>query len=67
MAQYKQGQKMISDFHFLRPYWLLAVIPLAFLLWRFWHRNAADGNWKTVCDTALLPHLLIGAGYQKNK
>ncbi len=45
-------------FHFLRPYWLIALIPclLMLLLWlkQTWQR----GSWLTVCDADLLPYIL---------
>jgi len=57
---------MIGDFHFLRPYWLLAVIPVALLLWRYWHRSLNSQSWKSVCDEGLLPHILIDSHQQKS-
>ncbi|HYE36725.1 VWA domain-containing protein [Methylocaldum sp.] len=50
----------MTDFHFLRPWWLLAVLPLAALLWGLYRRRRSTGDWKDVCDDALLPHVLIG-------
>ena len=52
---------MIEHLHFLRPLWLLMLLPLAWLLWRHWHRQHHGGAWQSVCDAHLLPHLLIGA------
>ena len=51
---------MIEQFHFLRPYWLLTLLPLAWIVWRYWHRQQQGGNWQSVCDPHLLPHLLMG-------
>lgn len=46
------------DFHFLRPWWLLALAALP-LLWRALSRSGADaGTWRGVVDAHLLPHLL---------
>lgn len=50
----------MTDFHFLRPWWLLALLPLATLLWAL-RRRRGDGNWREFCDPALLPHILIEA------
>ncbi|MEP6882052.1 MAG: VWA domain-containing protein, partial [Dokdonella sp.] len=49
---------MIADFHFLHPWWLvlLAVIPLAGFAWR--HVRGEAGNWKSMVDAHLLPHLV---------
>jgi Ca-activated chloride channel family protein len=49
-----------SEFHLLRPVWLLALLPLALLLWRLL-RSAGEGEaWRGVVDAHLLPHLLSG-------
>ncbi|MFN7097896.1 MAG: vWA domain-containing protein [Gammaproteobacteria bacterium] len=49
----------IQQFHFIRPWWLLALIPLA-LLWLFSNKIQRKAhNWAKVCDPHLLPHLLV--------
>ncbi|WP_432822645.1 VWA domain-containing protein [Trichloromonas sp.] len=50
----------MSDFHFLRPLWFLALPPLLSLLWFLWRRRLRSRSWQEVCDPALLPHLLLG-------
>jgi Ca-activated chloride channel homolog len=45
---------------FLRPLWFLALIPLAWLLWRLWRRRTDADTWSTLVDPHLLPHLLVG-------
>jgi len=45
---------------FLRPLWFLALIPLAWLLWRLWRRRAGADTWSALVDPHLLPHLLVG-------
>lgn len=49
---------MVSDFHFLRPWWLLAVIPLLGLLWVLLQKNPQLLAWSKICDAHLLPHLV---------
>jgi Ca-activated chloride channel homolog len=51
---------MLSEFHFLRPWWLLAIIPVGLLWW--WLRRRADAtrSWRRVIAPHLLPHLLSG-------
>ncbi|WP_431064055.1 VWA domain-containing protein [Methylotuvimicrobium sp.] len=45
-------------FHFIRPWWLLAIIPwFAALLLTLRHK-LQRGNWSTVCDEPLLPYIL---------
>ena len=50
-------------FHFLRPQWFIALLPLALLTWFLFFRKGAQSNWETVVDERLLPHILVrGAG-----
>jgi Ca-activated chloride channel family protein len=53
---------VIEQFHFLRPLWLWLLLPLVWLVWRYWRRQQQGGTWQSVCDAHLLPHLLIGSG-----
>lgn len=49
---------MMYQLHFLRPYWLLAVIPLALLSVIMLRQKTTSRAWQTACDAHLLPHLL---------
>ena len=50
-------------FHFLRPQWFVALLPLALLAWFMFFRKGAHSNWEAVVDEGLLPYILIrGAG-----
>ncbi len=50
-------------FHFLRPQWFMALLPLALLAWFMFFRKGAHSNWEAVVDEGLLPYILIkGAG-----
>ncbi len=51
---------MIEQFHFLRPAWLLALIPLLLLLWQSLRQRHSSRSWQSVVDAELLPHLLSG-------
>ncbi len=48
----------IADFHFIRPYWLLAILPYMLTLVLMLRNKLSQGNWSTVCDPGLLPYLL---------
>ena len=48
----------MQDFHFLRPEWLLALIPLGVLLVWAWRSKLAKGAWQAVCDAHLIPYVL---------
>ena len=52
----------MTEFAFIRPWWLAAIPPGLVLVWwlrRLWARG---GSWESVVDPALLPHLVVGAG-----
>jgi len=49
---------VIEQFHFLRPGWLLLLIPLFVLLWLLLKSRADGGNWREVIDARLLPFVL---------
>ena len=49
----------LADFHFLRPYWLLAlIIPVAWGIYLF-KNERVQSSWANVCDEHLLNYLLI--------
>lgn len=48
----------MSEFHFIRPFWLLVLIPFMLLVLMFIRRNQPTGLWSEVCDAALLPFIL---------
>ncbi|MBF0294666.1 MAG: VWA domain-containing protein [Magnetococcales bacterium] len=50
---------MADGWHWMRPWWLTALLLLP-LLWWMWRREGAGrgGDWARVCDPHLLPHLL---------
>ena len=50
----------MTDFHFLRPWWLLALPALIALLWTLRRQQRGGADWREFCDPALLPHMLIG-------
>jgi Ca-activated chloride channel family protein len=51
---------MITDFHFLRPWFFLALIPLGLLVWAMLRRQDAAQPWRGIVAPHLLPHLLSG-------
>ena len=48
----------LAEFHFIRPYWLLAIIPFVVIVVLILRKKLSQGNWSTVCDIDLLPYLL---------
>lgn len=49
---------MLADFHFLRPWWLLALVPATVLLYLLISNKYRRGDWTDVCDAELLPYIL---------
>lgn len=49
---------MIADFHFLRPWWLAALLPMALIIWPVLRRTGNHVAWGDICDAHLLPHML---------
>ncbi|NOH81037.1 VWA domain-containing protein [Vibrio sp. RE86] len=58
-------QQIVSQFHFIRPLWLLALLPMGLLLWlRFRHDSRPE--WKDVLPKHLRKALTIGEkGWKK--
>ena len=50
----------ISAFHFLRPWWLLALVPVALLCYQFWRHYHSDSGLEAHIDAHLLQHLTMG-------
>ncbi|MCK5888368.1 MAG: VWA domain-containing protein [Methylococcales bacterium] len=48
----------LAEFHLIRPYWLLALIPTIALFILLSRNKLSRGNWSTVCDADLLPFIL---------
>jgi Ca-activated chloride channel family protein len=48
-----------GQFHFLRPAWLLLLIPAGFLMWSVYHRSDSLRAWKKIIAPNLLEHLLL--------
>ena len=47
-----------SEFHFIRPTWLLAILPYLVIVVLMLRNKLSRGNWSAVCDAELLPYLL---------
>ena len=48
----------LADFHFIRPYWLLAILPAVVISVLMLRNKLNRGNWTACCDAELLPFLL---------
>ena len=50
---------MLADFTFLRPWWLLLLIPLLIFAMNRFNKRLKNSSWWSVFDPKLLPYLLI--------
>ena len=58
---------MIEQFHFLRPGWLLLLIPLAAVLWLLLVRRYDSASWRAVIDARLRPFVLSSSGQNQRE
>ncbi len=47
------------NFHFIRPLWLLAIIPALAVIWMLWKRQNVQQQYKGIIAEHLLPFLVI--------
>ncbi|MDE1180945.1 VWA domain-containing protein [Paraburkholderia sp.] len=50
----------LTAFHFLRPLWLLLLIPAVLLPFVWLRRNDVRARWRTIIAPHLLEHLIVG-------
>lgn len=50
--------EFFSQFHFLRPLWLLAVLPALILFILLLKQRLASARWQGIIDEQLIPHVL---------
>jgi Ca-activated chloride channel family protein len=51
--------EFLTNFHFLRPYAFLALIPLLYLAIKNYRQHSSStAHWSKICDHELLPYLL---------
>ncbi|MCL6269776.1 VWA domain-containing protein [Sansalvadorimonas sp. 2012CJ34-2] len=49
---------IFSNFHLLRPWWLLGAIPVFLLIWKLWQQRQQSGKWQKIIPAHLLSHLV---------
>jgi len=49
----------LAEFHFVRPFWLLALIPAIFFSYFLFRRLAKFSAWQSAIDPELIPALLV--------
>ena len=58
--------QFFTDFHFIRPLWLLGLIPAALCFGILKKINQQTGNWEKVINPALLPYLMQNGSDKNN-
>lgn len=53
--------------HWLRPWWLLLLPLLGWLLWQLWHRQKRAGRWQVILPPAFHATLLSGGSGRESK
>jgi Ca-activated chloride channel family protein len=53
--------------HVLRPWWLLLLPLLGWLIWRLWHRQKRVGRWQMILPSAFHSVLLSGGSGRESK
>jgi Ca-activated chloride channel family protein len=52
----------MADFHFIRPWFLLGMLPVVALIWSQLRQQKDGASWMRMMDPHLLKHLLVGEG-----
>ncbi|WP_341501565.1 VWA domain-containing protein [Gallaecimonas sp. GXIMD4217] len=50
----------MNEFLWLRPWWLLALLPAAMLLWLCWQKSPSGSAWQKILPPHLAARLLVG-------
>lgn len=50
----------MADFHFLRPYWFIAILPALISLWALRHYKVKQSGWQKLIPSHLAKHVLVG-------
>lgn len=55
----------LQEFHFIRPWWLLAIVPLLIILWLIRYVHKQQSGWQSVLAGHLYQHLITTDGMKK--
>ena len=55
----------LNEFHFIRPYWLWAIIPLLIMVALIRYVHKQQSGWQSVLASHLYQHLITTAGIKK--
>jgi Ca-activated chloride channel family protein len=57
----------LTDFHLLRPWWLLALLPTLLVAWLLTRQQRQSGSWQQVIAPELLPFLVDGSSVKRHR
>jgi len=57
----------LGAFHFIRPGWLLLLLPAALVIWAILHRQDPLRSWQAVIAPELLAHLVVRSEVQRSR
>jgi Ca-activated chloride channel family protein len=57
----------LDTFHFLRPAWLLMLLPAALVVWSVLRRQDPSRTWKQLIDPQLLEHLVVRGDARRSR
>jgi Ca-activated chloride channel family protein len=57
----------LANFHFLRPGWLLLLLPAGWLCWRLLRQSDPAGAWRSAIDPQLLAALSIDEPWKRGR
>lgn len=58
---------MIADFHFVRPLWFVALLPMIWLIWQITRYKANAGGWQRIIPPHLVNHLIQGKNAKQHQ
>jgi Ca-activated chloride channel family protein len=61
--------EILSDFHFVRPFWFLGLLPILLIWLLYKSQNKGSGGWRGVIDPVLANYLIdrgeVASGFKK--
>lgn len=57
----------MSTFHFIRPWWFLAIIPSLVFVYFLFRYSSSSNSLSKYCDPHLLEHIIVGKGSKGKK
>ncbi|MFK5893764.1 MAG: VWA domain-containing protein [Pseudomonadota bacterium] len=54
--------ELLENFHFIRPLWFYALLPVILLFFRLFYNKQKTANWSKICDPELLDYFLVQNG-----